>query len=106
MESNQTNKPRFLFLRASLVFARQKLEKVPLNVGRMLSDHLVGKKHTPAHHVGVSFFLMTIGVLVAQLGAIIDMYVFHIMFDLLGYLIHGAAGYPIVEFFIKLSQDE
>ncbi len=67
-----------------------------LNLPRVITTHLIGKKHTNTHRKMVGVGVMIIGVLLVKVLGHIDIYVIHIAADIVGYAIHGIGLIPFV----------
>lgn len=67
-----------------------------LNVSKVITTHLVGKKHTNAHRKMVGIGIMIIGVSLVKILGHIDLYIIHIAADIVGYAIHGIGLIPFV----------
>lgn len=64
------------------------------NVARTISDHLLGECHPIKHRMWVGGGLMVIGVMLSKAPGF---GVLHLLFDGVGYLIHGAGAIPFID---------
>lgn len=67
-----------------------------LNVPYHVSNHIVGKHHTPTHRRIVGMFVMLIGVTLAHAAQHISNIIISMFGDLVGYSIHGTGLIPFI----------
>lgn len=72
------------------------------SIPRIIAVHLFGKQHRLGHRMAIGTVIMAGGVLLAK---VFESGPLHLMFDGIGYLIHGMGATPWAEWFIGLSGD-
>jgi hypothetical protein len=75
-----------------------------LNVPKKICDHLLGEEHPQEHRMVVGVFVMTTGVLVANSAHYLDIVIWHIFVDVIGYAIHALGFTPYIEWIILKSK--
>lgn len=73
------------------------------NLPKVISSHLFGENHSPAHRKGTGVVLMIIGVAISK-QPFIEAHIIHGLADLIGYAIHGLGLTPFIESTEKISE--
>lgn len=68
-----------------------------VNVPRMIASHLIGKRHSTAHHMAVGLAVMMAGVGIAHLGSAVESFFIRVWLDIVGWGIHGLGLTPYLE---------
>jgi hypothetical protein len=74
-----------------------KITKLPVTA----FDHLQGKEHTPAHRMKTGVVFMAVGVCLSCIGGD-HLPAAKMLFDGVGYLLHGAGCTPFIDHFAKI----
>lgn len=75
-----------------------------LTVLRLLRK--VGEHHTHSHRMIAGATVMTVGVTIAKVGAVLHPEIFCDIADGVGYLIHGIGATPYVEVIVAMASVE
>lgn len=73
----------------------------PLNLPRVVCDHVLGEEHSHPHRMVCGVFVMVAGVSLAKTGHAIDSVAWLITADVLGYSLHGLGFAPYVEYLLS-----
>lgn len=68
-----------------------------INLPRMLCAHILGKDHEPRHRMTVGGFIMVTGVVIAHFSTTMDVVIFKITLDFIGYTFHAVGFVPILD---------
>jgi hypothetical protein len=71
-----------------------------LNISEKICDHLIGQNHTVIHRITVGFLICCAGVGITEIPHF-EIALLHKFYDIVGYIVHGIGGIPIIKYFFK-----